>query len=181
VTFELGVNDVFPSDFDSTTCSVSSNSDTDLRTMDANLTRVDDANPDDPMNPKNGILKRLTDALRVVSPPPGRSPQGPPLVAGDLVMLNYYNPFAKICPNSVDFIHTLNDHLAKDAATFRIPLVDVYSAFGGDANMKANVCTYTWICNARPDIHPTTTGYQVIAQAVEAVLGYPHPVSLPAT
>ena len=181
VTFELGVNDVFPGDFDSNSCNISSTSDADLRTMDDNLTRVDDANPNDPANPKNGILKRLTDALRVVPPSSGPLPLTPPIIAGDLVMLNYYNPFAQKCPNSVDFIHTLNDHLAKDAAIFRIPLVDVYTAFGGDANMKANVCTLTWICNSLfHDIHPTDEGYRQIAKAVENVLGYPHPLPAPA-
>jgi lysophospholipase L1-like esterase len=182
VTFELGANDVF-SDFDSSTCSVLPSGDADLKTMDDNLTRIDDANPGDPMNPKNGILQRLVDALRVVPPSSGPLPLGPPLVAGDLVMLNYYNPFAQACPNSIDFIHTLNKHLAKDAATFRIPVVDVYTwfdQFNKGAGMAANVCTLTWICNARPDIHPTTTGYQVISQAVEQVLGYPHFLPVPA-
>lgn len=180
VTFELGANDVF-SDFDATSCSVLPSGDADLKTMDANLTRVDDANPDDPTNPKNGILKRLVDALRVI-PPAGPPRLGPPLIAGDLVMLNYYNPFAKVCPNSVDFIHTLNDHLAKDAAMLRIPVVDVYAAFDTydkGAGMAANVCKLTWYCT-NGDIHPNSTGYQQITFAVEAVLGYPHPVPIPA-
>jgi len=179
VTFELGANDVFD-DFDATSCSVLPSGDADLKTMDDNLTRIDAAHPDDPTNPNNGILKRLTDALRVI-PPSGPPPLGPPLVAGDLVMLNYYNPFAKVCPSSSTFIHTLNDHLAKDAATFRIPVVDVYGAFGGDAKMAANVCALTWYCNAQfHDIHPTKDGYSVIAQAVETALGYPHALPVPA-
>jgi lysophospholipase L1-like esterase len=88
-------------------------------------------------------------------------------------MLNYYNPFAKICPNSAPFVKKLNEHLATDAAKFGIPIVDVYTAFGGDAGMAGNICSYTWYCGANPDIHPTSAGYLVIATAVKGVLGYP--------
>jgi lysophospholipase L1-like esterase len=177
VTFELGANDVV-SDFNASTCTVSANGDADLATMDTNLTKLDQANPDDPNNPNNGILPRLVNALRVTPPLPGK---GQVRLAGDLVLLNYYNPFAKACPGagSEPFIHTLNDHLANDAAMFHLPVVDVHAAFGGDAGMAGNVCTYTWYCD-RQDIHPTTAGYRVIAQAVENTLGYPHAVPVPA-
>jgi lysophospholipase L1-like esterase len=176
VTFELGANDVLP-DFNSTTCTPLSSGDADLATMDDNLTRVDPANPDDPHNAKNGILPRLVNALRIAPPLPGPG-RGQVRLAGDLVMLNYYNPFAQKCPGSADFIHTLNNHLAKDAALFHIPIVDVYAAFGGDAGMAANICKYTWFCS-NADFHPTAAGYQVIAQAVQTVLGYPHSLPIP--
>lgn len=149
VTLEIGANDVF-SDFNESTCSIGPNSDADLATMDANLTET--------------ILPQLLQALT--------TPQGARV--GDLHLLNYYNPFAKVCGNSGQFIHILNDHLRSDAAKFRIPLVDVYLAFGGDDKAAGNVCTYTWMCDARfHDIHPTNCGYQVIAAAVEASLGLP--------
>jgi lysophospholipase L1-like esterase len=88
-------------------------------------------------------------------------------------MLNYYNPFAKECPDSGPFIRTLNDHLAADAAQFRIPVVDVYAAFGGDAHQAENICAYTWMCSRFHDIHPTTQGYRIIATAIENLLGIP--------
>jgi lysophospholipase L1-like esterase len=148
VTLEIGANDVLK-DFDVSTCSIGSSADADLATLDTNLTQT--------------ILPRLIAALTTSAG--SRN--------ADLVLLNYYNPFALSCPSSSDFIHRLNDHLVADAAHFRIPVVDVYSAFGGDSGTAANVCTYTWICSSFHDFHPTTHGYQIIATAVQQVLAYP--------
>ncbi|HET9109924.1 MAG TPA: SGNH/GDSL hydrolase family protein [Ktedonobacterales bacterium] len=149
VTLEIGVNDVF-NDFNAATCTESPNADNDLATMDANLTDI--------------ILPSLVDALG--------TPSGAP--SGDLHLLNYYNPYASVCPNSYTFVHILNDHLAADAAKFRISVIDVYGAFGGDNMTATHICDYTWYCDPRfHDIHPTDKGYRVIAQAVENALGLP--------
>lgn len=149
VTLNIGSNDVLP-DWDSSTCSPTSNSTQDLATLDTNLTQT--------------ILPALKSAL------------GNQYRTSDLVLLNYYNPFASECPNSASFANMLNSHLAADAARFDIPVADVYAAFGGDAHMADHICDYTWICNARfHDFHPTTAGYRVIASAVESVLRYPGP------
>ena len=155
ITLEIGSNDVI-NDWNASTCSPNANASADLARMDANLTRV--------------ILPELLNAL-------GSSTKAG---NGDLHMLNYYNPYAKECSGSAQFIHTLNNHLQADAAQFRVPVVDVYTAFGGDANMASHICQYTWICNARfHDIHPTNLGYQVIAHAVEVTLGLPGNAPLP--
>lgn len=147
ITLDIGSNDVLP-DLDTSTCTISSNGQSDLATMDANLTGT--------------ILPELVDAA------------GTTYRTGDIVLLNYYNPYALVCSNSAAFVKQLNSHLAADAARFGIPIADVYSAFGGDAQMAAHICDYTWMCNAQfHDLHPTTRGYQVIAHAVEQVLGYP--------
>jgi lysophospholipase L1-like esterase len=150
VTLEIGANDVF-ADFNESTCSIGPNADADLATMDANLTET--------------ILPALVKALT--------TPRG--ARAGDLHMLNYYNPFARVCPNSAQFVHILNNHLQADAAKFRVPVVDVYSAFGGDNDTATHLCDYTWMCGDPRfhDIHPTNLGYQVIAKAVESALGLP--------
>jgi lysophospholipase L1-like esterase len=155
ITLEIGSNDVLP-DWDVSTCSAGPSTDADLATMDANLTTV--------------ILPRLT---RAVQTPTGAR-------AGDLHLLNYYNPFAKICSDSGPFVQRVNSHLAADAARFRIPVVDVYTAFGGDSQSASHVCTYTWYCDAQfHDIHPTSIGYRVIASAVETALGTPGGNPLP--
>lgn len=160
VTLEIGSNDVLP-DWHSSTCGPDPNANADLAAMDHNLTTV--------------ILPRLMKALQ--SPSGNRT--------GDLVMLSYYDPFAKECPGSLAFVTTFNQHLAADAAQYQIPIVDVYTAFGGDASMATNICQgplddkgvrhpYTWMCDPQfNDIHPTTDGYSVIAKAVELTLGYP--------
>jgi lysophospholipase L1-like esterase len=150
VTLDIGSNDVIP-DFDPTTCTASASASADLATMDANLRQT--------------ILPRLQSALSAAGGP----------ATSSLLLVNYYNPFAKACPNSTGFADTLNSHLAADAAASKVPLVDVYSAFGGDDHMTDHICAYTWVCDARynNDFHPTTAGYNIIAQTIERALGYP--------
>jgi lysophospholipase L1-like esterase len=176
VTFEIGANDVLP-DWNATTCTASSATDDHIKQVDDNLTRVDTSSDEaarDPNNTANGILQRLTNAL-ALSPglPRLQGPANTQARPGDLVMLNYYNPFAKVCSNSAPFVKKLNEHLSMDAAKFGIPIVDVYTAFGGDSGMAGNICNLTWYCQPSPDIHPTRAGYEVIATAVKGVLGYP--------
>jgi lysophospholipase L1-like esterase len=157
ITLEIGSNDVMP-DWDSSTCSIKAgaNVQADLDKMDANLTQV--------------ILPRLINAL-----------QAPKNAGnGDLHLLNYYNPFAKECPDSAKFVHELNDHLAADAAKLRVRVVDVYTKFGGDQNTATYICVYTWMCDSRfHDVHPTNEGYGKIADAVENSLGLPGVGPLP--
>lgn len=182
VTLEIGANDIL-GDWLGAVCQPSASATTDLAKMDANLTQT--------------ILPRLTQALTTV-PAGMNGTMGGMATAvatnvrsGDLVMLNYYNPFAQECPNSAPFVHMFNQHLAADAAKFGVPVVDIYSAFGGDAGMATNVCQgpigtdglhhpFTWICT-QPylDFHPTTTGYGVMAKAVDYDLGYPNSPAIP--
>jgi lysophospholipase L1-like esterase len=166
VTLEIGANDMLP-DLNTSNCIASTSVTNDLNMMDDNLTKV--------------ILPQLLAALHTTS---GDR-------AGDLVLLNYYDPFAQECPTSQAFIHTFNDHLAADAAAWRVPVVDIYAAFGGDTNMAQYICggytdasgqrhPYTWMCNSQfHDIHPTTYGYAVMARAVELALGMPNISPLP--
>ena len=144
ITLIIGSNDVFD-DFDQAACQSNSNASSDLAHMDTNL--------------KQTILPQLSDALR----------SSMNLLATRFVMLNYYNPFAKDCPNSTAFVQTLDAHLAADAAAFRIPMVDVYAAFGGNQEAN-NICMYTWICTSFHDIHPTIPGYRIISNAIENVI-----------
>jgi lysophospholipase L1-like esterase len=155
ITLEIGSNDVLP-DWNQAACSAGSTVAADLARMDADLTQV-----------------ILPDLLAALGP-------GTNATNGDLHMLNYYNPFAKECPESAPFVRMVNNHLQADAARFRVPVVDVYSAFGGDARMASHICDYTWICDSRfHDVHPTSLGYQVIARAVELTLGLPGTPPLP--
>lgn len=155
VTLEIGANDVI-SDWNASTCTAGPSADDDLARMDRNLTET--------------ILPRLTSAMTDAK---GNR-------TGVLVMLNYYNPFAQVCPDSGKFLKKLNAHLAQDAAKFRVPVVDIYTAFGGDERMAENVCVYTWMCDPQfRDIHPKTAGYAVIAQAIEHALGFPGPRPAP--
>ena len=156
ITLELGSNDVLPA-WDPTTCSVRAGVNVDdlLATMDANLTQT--------------ILPQSVNALGARKTANN----------GDLHLLNYYNPYAKVCPGSAPFVHELNDHLAADAAQFRIPVVDVYLAFGGDSETASHICEFTWMCSSFHDVHPTNKGYAAIAQAVETALALPGGNPLP--
>jgi hypothetical protein len=55
-----------------------------------------------------------------------------------------FQTVSKICPNSATFAHELYDHLQADAAKFRIPIVDIYTAFGGDSGMASHPQRRVW-------------------------------------
>ena len=152
VTLDIGANDV-EGDITITPsgCALDTSHFNDqLATLDSNLTGT--------------ILPALLGALTVKGK-----------VTGSIVMMNYYDPFQNICPASVPFIQTLNQHLATDVSGFGI-IVDVFGAFGGAAVPNPNICTYTWftlLCPTSPqtsDVHPTDLGYSVIASTFEAAI-----------
>lgn len=144
VTLDIGANDILP-DIDTSTCSVNvSKFNSDLATLDTNLTQT--------------ILPALKQALTVNGN-----------VTGDLLLMNYYNPYQNICPSTLAYVQTLDQHLARDFSGFG-SLVDVFTAFGGPS--QPNVCSYTWMCSIFKDIHPKSNGYSVIASAFENTVGY---------
>ncbi len=148
VTLDIGVNDLL-GDLNTSTCAVSSNLSNDLATMDNNI--------------RHTILPQLVAAMTVNGK-----------VTGDLFLLNYYDPFANICPNTVALAETLNQHLAADASGYAT-VVDIFDPFGGAATPNPDICTYTWMCSfpiTSLAIHATTTGYQVMAKAIEQTAGY---------
>ena len=154
VSLDLGANDLL-GDLDPSTCTVSSTWDADLATLDRNLTET--------------ILPQLTAALT--------NRHG--VRTGDLVMMNYYDPWQNQCPNTLAFVQELNQHLAADAAQFGVPIADVFAAFGGAATPNPTICTYTWMCSAFRDIHATGggvgepgNGYGAIAGAFRRAAGY---------
>ena len=149
VTLDIGANDMLGHmniNVQNKVCTVDMNLfRTDLQTMDQNLTQT--------------ILPQLHAALIDNS---GQS-------TGNLVLLNYYDPFQNTCPNTLLPIQTLNEHLAHDMQGFGT-LVDIFGAFGGSTTPNTNLCSYTWMCSAPPlgpDMHPTTKGYQVIENAID--------------
>jgi len=146
VTLDIGANDVLP-DIDTSTCKVNgTHFQTDLKNLDTNLTQT--------------ILPQLKAALIVNKH-----------VTGDIVMMNYYDPYQNICPKTVSYVQTLNSHLTNDVSGFGI-IVNVFRAFGGSKTPNKNICTYTWMCSIFKDIHATTRGYSVIATTFENGTGY---------
>ncbi|HLG79104.1 MAG TPA: SGNH/GDSL hydrolase family protein [Ktedonobacteraceae bacterium] len=146
VTLDIGANDILP-DINTSTCSIdTAKFASDLATLDANL--------------KQTILPELHNALTV---------QG--VLTGDLVLMNYYDPYQNICTNTVPYIETINQHLAADVNGYAT-IVDVFTKFGGAATPNPNICNYTWICSWYHDIHPKSQGYSVITSAFEEGTGY---------
>lgn len=145
VTLDIGANDLVP-DLDTSNCSLNAKWASDLALVDHNLTSV--------------ILPQLVAALTVNGQ-----------VTGDLLLLNYFDPYQSICPNTVQYIQEINKHLATDASGFAT-LVDVYSAFADPTSSTSNVCSYTWMCSAFKDIHANDTGYNLMARTVEHTANY---------
>ena len=145
ITLDIGANDMLH-DINTSTCTISSTWDSDLATMDTNLTQV--------------ILPKLTAALTV-------SGQR----RGDLLLMNYYDPYQNICPALVSYTQEINQHLATDASGYAT-VIDVFTPFGGATTPNPNICSYTWMCSTFKDIHATSTGYSVIANAFEQTTGY---------
>lgn len=146
VTLDIGANDLLH-DSDARTCTIN------LAQFNSDLLRLD-------LNLNSAILPLLKRGLTVN----GR-------VTGDLFLLNYYDPIQNICPNLLPFTQELNQHLAHDAQGFAT-IVDVFDAFGGAHVPNPNICNLTWICSSFHDIHATNSGYQVIANTIEATAKY---------
>ncbi len=145
VTLDIGANDVLP-DINTMTCTVNSNFQLDLQTLDSNLTQT--------------ILPQLHTALMMKGQ-----------MTGDLVMMNYYDPFQNICPNTVPYVQLLNRHLANDVRRYGV-IVNVFDAFGGSKTPNNLIDTYTWMCSIFNNYHPTNEGYSVIATTLENGIGY---------
>lgn len=145
VTLDIGANDLL-SDFNKSTCTVSSTFQTDLQTVDTNLKQV--------------ILPKLSSAMTVNG-----------TVTGDLLLMNYYDPYQNLCPQDVSYTQEINQHLAADVSGYG-SMVDVFTAFGGATTPNPNICNYTWMCSVFSDIHGSRTGYGVMAKAFESAAGY---------
>jgi len=146
VTLDIGANDV-KGDINTKTCAINQQQfQLDLATLDYNLSRI--------------ILPKLHAALTVNGQ-----------LTGDLVVMNYYDPYQNICPNSVPFTQLVNQHLANDVNGYG-SMVDVFSAFGGATTPNPNICNYTWMCSIFTDIHAADRGYSVIASTFEQGAGY---------
>ncbi|MGZ6365939.1 MAG: SGNH/GDSL hydrolase family protein [Ktedonobacteraceae bacterium] len=145
VTLDIGANDL-QRDIKTSNCTISSNFDTDLTRLDKDLTGI--------------ILPQLKKAMTVNGK-----------LTGDIVLMNYYDPYQSICPKQVSYIRKFNEHLAEDVRGFGV-ISDVFSAFGGSKTPNPNICSYTWMCSIFHDIHATNKGYSVMASAFEKSTGY---------
>lgn len=97
---------------------------------------------------------------------------------GTILVMNYYDPYQNLCPNTVPVVQIFNQHISADATTVAaaqntlIPVADVFTAFGGATTPNPTICADTWMCTSYQDIHANRTGYSTIAQTFESTYGY---------
>jgi len=89
---------------------------------------------------------------------------------GDLLIMDYYDPFIKEYPFTAQFVQQLNQIIQTDAAKYGIPVVDIYPQF-----TTSDICSYTWICSIFHDVHCKDLGYSVIAGDFEQIYPYASP------
>ncbi len=150
VTLDIGVNDLIP-DLNPTNCAINAKWQSDMVAVDNNL--------------RNIILPQLVAALTVHGQ-----------MTGDLLLLNYYDPYQDRCPNTMQYLQTFNQDLGADASGYALP-VDIWGSFANPITARAaapvsNVCAYTWMCSAFKNIHPNTAGYDVMAHMIEHTVNY---------
>jgi len=147
VTLQIGVDDFLGSGaINLTNCQVDPTIfNAQLAIVDTNLTQV--------------ILPQLKQALAAA-----------PKHQARLAMVEYYNPLQQLCPNTIPYMNTLNQHLKHDAHGYA-DFVGIAGLFTND-----NLCQLTWICNDMPptvgDIHPRDAGYALIADKIYSCLFY---------
>ncbi len=136
VTLQIGIDNFLNNGaINATSCAINTSVfNTQLAVVDQDLTKT--------------ILPQLKQAL---SAAPDHQAQ--------LALIGYYNPVKQLCPNTVAYLKTFNQHLEQDARGFAffVPTDDLFT--------DANLCQTTWICTAA-NIHPTDQGYTLIADRI---------------
>ena len=85
----------------------------------------------------------------------------------EIIVLQPYDPFVALIPQTLPSLQALDATLAAAATTARARVAD-----GSSAVTATTVCTLTLICTPQQDIHPSDTGYAMLAQALWAASGY---------
>lgn len=90
----------------------------------------------------------------------------------EIIVMEYYNPFAVIDPTTNGAAQSLNAVLAGDAASVRGRVADAFTPFNLAPAEPATLCVLTLFCTSLHDIHASDAGYRVIAQQFWAASGY---------
>jgi lysophospholipase L1-like esterase len=90
----------------------------------------------------------------------------------ELILLTVYNPFASAAPVTNVLAQPVLDIYGGLAAQFNLRLVDMYTPFNLVQPQPQTLCTDTFVCGPLHDIHPTDTGYLLMAKQVWAATGY---------
>ena len=90
----------------------------------------------------------------------------------EIIVLQYYNPYAVADPSSNAIVEALNSAIAYAAVAIRARPADAFGPFNLAAPQPLTLCALTLFCTSLHDIHASDAGYQVIAQRFWAASGY---------
>lgn len=105
-------------------------------------------------------MRVILSALRAAAP------------SAEIIVMQYYNPFAVLDPTTNAGAESLNSALAGAAATVRGRLADAFTPFNLAPAEPATLCALTLFCTSLHDIHASDAGYLVIAQQFWVASGY---------
>ncbi len=92
----------------------------------------------------------------------------------EIIVLEYYNPFAlypSVAALTTFVVGALNATIAEVASAHGARLADAFQPFN-ITPPPGGLCPLVWACVAPFDIHPTSGGYQLIADQFWAASGY---------
>lgn len=92
----------------------------------------------------------------------------------EIIVLEYYNPFAlfpSLAALTNFIVGALNATIAQVASAHGARLADAFQPFN-ITPPPGGLCPLVWACVAPTDIHPTSAGYQLIADQFWAASGY---------
>ena len=90
----------------------------------------------------------------------------------EIIVMQYYDPFAAAFPASVDGLLALNNVIATAAGAHGARLADAFAPINLAQPQPATLCALTLFCTALHDVHASDAGYAVIAQQFWAVSSY---------
>ncbi|NNJ62298.1 MAG: SGNH/GDSL hydrolase family protein [Dactylosporangium sp.] len=92
----------------------------------------------------------------------------------EILVLTLYNPIYFVAPGSGALVGQVNAVLAAVARRHRARPVDGFAAInlGIPGDETASLCTFTLLCTAEADIHPSDAGYARLAEAFWLASGY---------
>lgn len=90
----------------------------------------------------------------------------------EIIVMQYYNPFAVLSTDTSAFVLALNGVLAQAATSHGARLADAFAPFNLAPNEPATLCALTLFCTPLNDVHASDAGYGVIAQQFWAASGY---------
>jgi lysophospholipase L1-like esterase len=90
----------------------------------------------------------------------------------EIIVLEYYDPFAFVAPSSLSTTQALNVVIATAAAAHGARTADAFAPFNLALPQPATLCALTLFCTPLNDIHASDTGYAVIARQFWAASDY---------